>query len=173
MSAMTENKCEQFFGRNTVSWCVSPSFHRFTPQQSWSWGPPRRRWISGLDNRPSGVFFFIPMGINRKDRVLCHYIYTGKVWNKNYHVVINAGCARSRYTLKLSLNFSFLYLFFHMFCMYTHIVNCFPRNFWLFLLTQSYWTYWTMSFHFRIIYNDYNMSHVKWQWQCQPVLLWG
>ena len=120
-----------FMYRNTVSWCVSPSFHRFTPQQSWSWGPPRRRWISGLDNRPSGVFFFIPMGINRKDRVLCHYIYTGKVWNKNYHVVINAGCARSRYTLKLSLNFSFLYLFFHMFCMYTHIVNCFLRNFWL------------------------------------------
>ena len=24
--------------------------------------------------------------------------------------------------------------FFHMFCMYTHLVNCFPRNFWLPLL---------------------------------------
>ena len=26
------------------------------------------------------------------------------------------------------------FLFFHKFCKYTHIVNCFPRNFWLSLL---------------------------------------
>ena len=34
-------------------------------------------------------------------------------------------------------NFISTFTFFHIFCMYTHIVNCFPRNFWLPLLINS------------------------------------
>ena len=68
----------------------------------------------------------------------------GRIQNYMLHfemgIQIKQGWQFLHYCKNTILNFfpSSHSLFFHMFCMCTHIVKCFPRNFWLSLLIKDY-----------------------------------